>query len=124
MEFNQLLLVQNQVLQLRQTFMVLLTSALKAFQIIEINRDSHRSIEMKEKCPWILISLILSSMTSIEKSLQDREKVHQIMVKTTIKSWPQDHLTLLLMADGRQVQSPQLKLKKVHHLLVITTISI
>jgi hypothetical protein len=63
MEFNQLSLVQAKR-QLRGTFMELLTSALKAFQIIEMDKALLRSIailiqEMQEHNPWLLISLPL-----------------------------------------------------------------
>ena len=88
MEFSQLLLVQV-LLQLKGTFMVLPTSALKAFQIIEIkDRDSYRSEmilirEIKMEGHWLLPTVVLmsSKRLTVDKSLI---KVIQTLEITTL----------------------------------------
>ena len=89
MEFSQLLLVQV-LLQLKGTFMVLPTSALKAFQIIEIkDRVSYRSEmilirEVKMEGHWLLptvVVLMSSKRLTADKSLI---KVIQTLEITTL----------------------------------------
>jgi hypothetical protein len=89
MEFSQLLLVQV-LLQLKGTFMVLPTSALKAFQIIEIkDRDSYRSEmilirEIKMEGHWLLPTVVV--LMSSKKLMADKSliKVIQTLEITTL----------------------------------------
>lgn len=92
MEFSQLLLVQVQ-LQLKRTFMVLPTSALKAFQIIEIkDRVSFRSEmiltrEIKMESHWLLptvVVLMSSKRLTVDKSFN--KMVHHLLVITTLNT--------------------------------------
>ena len=91
MEFSQLLLVQV-LLQLKRTFMVLPTSALKAFQIIEIkDRVSYRSEmilirEIKMEGHWLLptvVVLMSSKKLTVDKSLIKVIQTLEITTKST-----------------------------------------
>jgi hypothetical protein len=91
MEFSQLLLVQV-LLQLKRTFMVLPTSALKAFQIIEIkDRVSYRSEmilirEIKMEGHWLLptvVVLMSSKRLTVDKSLIKVIQTLEITTKST-----------------------------------------
>tara|TARA_B110000305_G_scaffold182777_1_gene202971 strand:+ start:162 stop:446 length:285 start_codon:yes stop_codon:yes gene_type:complete len=91
MEFSQLLLVQV-LLQLKRTFMVLPTSALKAFQIIEIkDRVSYRSEmilirEIKMEGHWLLptvVVLMSSKKLTVDKFLIKEIQTLVITTKST-----------------------------------------
>jgi len=91
MEFSQLLLVQV-LLQLKRTFMVFPTSALKAFQIIEIkDRVSYRSEmilirEIKMEGHWLLptvVVLMSSKKLTVDKFLIKEIQTLVITTKST-----------------------------------------
>ena len=91
MEFSQLLLVQV-LLQLKRTFLVLPTSALKAFQIIEIkDRVSYRSEmilirEIKMEGHWLLptvVVLMSSKKLTVDKFLIKEIQTLVITTKST-----------------------------------------
>jgi hypothetical protein len=61
----------------------------------------------------------------VQHPLPKLEKVHQLLVITTLNIWPQVHSTLLPMVDGKQALPLPLKSKEMEtQTLVITTKSI